>query len=232
MRSSVLQDLMALNLSTEQLAGVVTIMARELAPLERIRLSAAQRQAKKRDVSTSRDNNANSSANNAANSNGLARIVDINTTSNQDRYNPPFPPSKPKRDRNADPEGFVEFWAVYPIRDGERDRKTAVKAFRAALRRVDFQTLLAAAKAYRAEMERKGKIGTEFVKQARTWLNSDPWTEVPAQTQKTGPMPFTVIREGTPEWEALKAKNPRIQPRDIKTPSGIVRGAYHYGEAA
>ena len=232
MRATIFNELMALNLSAEQLTGVMTIMARELAPLDKIRESAAQRQARKRDghVMASRDNAVTSNVTVT----GLARGIDINNlTPNQEDYiNLPPSPSKPNtaKSRDADPDGFAEFWASYPRRDGDPARKAGVKAFRAALKRTDLQTILDCAKSYAAEMQRKGKIGSEFVKQARTWLNAEPWANQPQISQSVAALPVTIIREGTPEWDALKKSRPRLVARDIQTPSGIVRG--EYGRAA
>ncbi len=76
-----------------------------------------------------------------------------------------------------DPPGFKDFWEVYPPRAGDRDRKPATKAFSAALKRIDLKTLLDGARRYAADCRAKGKINTEYVKQARTWLNADGWTE-------------------------------------------------------
>ena len=82
-----------------------------------------------------------------------------------------------------DPPGFKDFWAIYPPRAGDRDRKPATKAFAAALKRVDLKTLLAGTERYAADCKAKGKINTEYVKQARTWLNADGWNE----TYETAP---------------------------------------------
>lgn len=76
-----------------------------------------------------------------------------------------------------DPPGFKEFWAIYPPRAGDRDRKPATKAFSAALKRIDLKTLLWGTERYAADCKAKGKINTEYVKQARTWLNADGWKE-------------------------------------------------------
>ena len=77
-----------------------------------------------------------------------------------------------------EPEGFEEFWENYPIRAGTRDRKGAVKAFRAAVNRgAEQPKIIAGAKAY-ADYERcVGKFGTEYVRRATTWLNADGWNE-------------------------------------------------------
>lgn len=72
---------------------------------------------------------------------------------------------------------FAEFWEAYPKRDGSRDRKGAVKAFKRALKSTDPDTIIAGAAAYAADVRARGKENTEFVAQARTWLNGDRWTE-------------------------------------------------------
>ena len=234
MRASIFNELMALNLSAEQLTGVMTIMARELAPLDKIRESAAQRQARKRDstVMASRDNTVTDNVTIT----GLARGVDINNlTPNQgNNINLPLSPSKPKpaKPKADEPEGFAEFLAAYPRRDGGVDWKSAAKAFNAALRRTDFQTLMASVRSYAAEMQRKGKVGTEFVRQPRTWLNADPWKEQQETATPAPSVPVKIVLEGTPEWESLKSKNPRLTARDIRTDGGVVRGTYDYGSRA
>lgn len=72
----------------------------------------------------------------------------------------------------TDPEGFAEFWQAYPKRDGDNPRKTAVRAYGKALRDgADPPALLRAARALAAEMQLRGKLGTELVPMAATWLN-------------------------------------------------------------
>lgn len=223
MKSSVLQELLTLNLSTEQLAGVVTILARELAPLERIRESAAQRQAKRRHGISSRDSTRDSTAN----SHSLARDGDIiSNLTTKENITPHNPPSKPNP---SEPEGFDQFWTVYPKRDGNADRKGAAKAFGAALKRAPLKTILDGVGAYAAHCKAKGNVGTQYVKQARSWLNGDFWTEWQPQAALPA-VPVQIVKEGTPEWEELKKARPRLVARDIQTPNGIVRG--EYGRAA
>lgn len=83
----------------------------------------------------------------------------------------------PKPAVEADPEGFQDFWDAYPKRDGSPDRKGAVKAFRTALKRASLETILDGTEHFCAAMKARGKAGTEFVPQARTWLNGDRWNE-------------------------------------------------------
>lgn len=88
---------------------------------------------------------------------------------------PPLPPSLPEP--SSDPDGFGEFWDSYPKRDGSADRKGAVKAFRAALKRAPLETILDGTDHFREAMTARGKVGTEYIPQARTWLNGDRWNE-------------------------------------------------------
>lgn len=74
-------------------------------------------------------------------------------------------------------EDFSAFWDAYPKRDGSADRKGAEKAFRAALKRAHLETIIEGAKHFREAMTARGKVGTEYIPQARTWLNGDRWNE-------------------------------------------------------
>jgi hypothetical protein len=81
------------------------------------------------------------------------------------------------RSEGEDPPGFTEFWNAYPKRDGSPDRKGAVKAFKAALQRVSLDVIVEGAEQFTVAMRARGKFGTEYVPQARTWLNGDRWNE-------------------------------------------------------
>lgn len=76
--------------------------------------------------------------------------------------------------KGTDPPGFGEFWAAYPKRDGDNPRKTAARAYAKVIRQgAKPAALMAAVKAYAAELAAKDRIGTEFVAQASTWLNQE-----------------------------------------------------------
>jgi hypothetical protein len=77
----------------------------------------------------------------------------------------------------AEPDGFIAFWEAYPKRDGSADRKGAVKAFGSALKRAPLEIILDGARHFADAMTARGKTGTEFIPQARTWLNGDRWNE-------------------------------------------------------
>lgn len=70
---------------------------------------------------------------------------------------------------------FAEFWRAYPRRD---DRGHAVKAFKAARRKVDQETLVQAAVRY-AEL-RKGQ-DPKFTAMAASWLNGERWADEAAE---------------------------------------------------
>lgn len=229
MKSTVLQEIMALNLTAEQLAGVVTILARELAPLEKIRESAAQRQARKRDChgTVSRDN----TGDNNVIVTPLARVEYNNNLSSLEgsKINPLVPPS-PSKPKPSEPDGFAEFWEVYPKRDGNTDRKGAAKAFGAALKRTTLKTLLDGAMAYAEHCKAKGKLQTEYVKQARSWLNGDLWTEWASKAlapQNQSVEQRIPVIEDSPAWQEWKAVKPSLTARDIWLQDGKrARGWY------
>lgn len=138
------------------------------------------------------------------------------TSGKEESKNLPLSPSKPL---SLDPDGFEEFWNLYPKREKNYDRKGAVKAFRAALKRIDLQTIIDATRAYSDYLKANNKLNTEFVKQARSWLNGDFWTEF--KPKSSGPLLSNgkvYVKYGTPAgdaWEAsYKAKHKPV-PRDF-----------------
>lgn len=79
------------------------------------------------------------------------------------------PPKSPNGD--GEPEGFAEFYAAYPRHSG---RGQALRAYRAALKKTDAATILAAAKRYRAQREGQDAQFTAF---PATWLNGERWAD-------------------------------------------------------
>lgn len=207
-----MDKLFGLGLSTEQLKGVMEVLAVELAPLEERRNKDRLR--KRQRESTDGPQKIHGTS---VESPQIARNVDINSLPSETiKTNLPLSPSKPE------PDGFDAFWACYPKRSGAADRKAAVKAFGPAVKRADLETILHGARAYNSEMTAKGKIGTEFVKQARTWLNADGWTEY----QSSSPLasverPSGVyVKYGTDAgdaWERhYRVVLKKVPPRDFK----------------
>lgn len=72
---------------------------------------------------------------------------------------------------------FAEFWLAYPERDGGNPRKPASKAFSAACKRADPQAIIDGVRRYAEAMAARGRLNTEYVQMARTWLNQDRWNE-------------------------------------------------------
>lgn len=86
--------------------------------------------------------------------------------------NPIVPNSKPEIEA-----AFADFKAAYPKRDGSQDWTKARTRLGSLIGKgTDPARLVAAAVAYRREVERKGNLGTGYVKQAATFL-SGAWEE-------------------------------------------------------
>lgn len=67
---------------------------------------------------------------------------------------------------------FDGFWSAYPKRAGGNPRPKALTAYTARRKEgISAETLLAGVKAYAAFKEHDGTIGTQYVKQAQSWLS-------------------------------------------------------------
>ena len=82
---------------------------------------------------------------------------------------------------------FVDIWVRYPKRAGSNSKAAALKAYRARLAGgVNHDDMLAGVERYAAFVRATGKEGTEYVKQAATFLGpnehwAEPW-DLPANT--------------------------------------------------
>ena len=82
--------------------------------------------------------------------------------------------------------GFADAWSIYPKRSGGNPRHEAEKQWRARRRSgVTAEAMIAGTRRYVAWCTASGKVGTEYVMQARTFLGpakrfEDEW-EVPAE---------------------------------------------------
>lgn len=170
----------------EAMAAALLFLAEQLEADEAKRNAAATRQQRYRErhsgvtvTPASQQNNADVTP--------LARVEgNIIKTQGLFKNNPPLSPLLPSNSRahgtnprasQPDPDGFDAFWAVYPKRDGAMDRKSAVKAFGAALKRAPLTTIIDGAEHFAKAMTARGKVGTEFIPQPRTWLNGDRWND-------------------------------------------------------
>ena len=85
----------------------------------------------------------------------------------------------PAGDGDGYTEGFERFWSAYPKRLGTNSKKSAFKSWKARLREgVSADDLIRAASCYATACIAAKKIGTEYVKQAATFLSPDEhWRE-------------------------------------------------------
>ena len=76
-------------------------------------------------------------------------------------------------------DDFEEFWSAYPRRLGGNPKKLAFKAWTARIREgINSADLMTAVKVYARDCDRNGRIGTEFVMQASTFLGpNERWRE-------------------------------------------------------
>jgi hypothetical protein len=70
---------------------------------------------------------------------------------------------------------FERFWVAYPKRVA---RRVAAKAFAAALKRADVETIIAGALRYATE---RASEDPKFTKHPSTWLNGDCWEDAPSR---------------------------------------------------
>lgn len=88
-------------------------------------------------------------------------------------FEPPRAHRRPERD-----ELFECFKARYPKRDGTQDWPKARETFARLLKAgVDPEGIIGGAQRYAADCRRREVEGTQYVKQARSWLNGRLWEE-------------------------------------------------------
>lgn len=84
---------------------------------------------------------------------------------------------------HTEPQGFAEFWRIYPRRVGKRK---AVEAFARALDRAPLEEILAGARRFRDDPNREDA----FTPHPTTWLNRDGWEDDPLPPRRAGPAPL------------------------------------------
>ncbi|MCJ2031307.1 DUF1376 domain-containing protein [Methylobacterium sp. J-043] len=90
----------------------------------------------------------------------------------------PTPTESPLPPSGGEPEGFAEFRSAYPARNATFPTTLARKRWLEALKRgTRPEEIIAGAKAYAAEQRRIGKVGTEYVKTADSWLYKQIWRD-------------------------------------------------------
>jgi uncharacterized protein YdaU (DUF1376 family) len=81
-------------------------------------------------------------------------------------------------ERRAKAGRWEEFKAAYPKREGGQGWPAAERKYTALVASgIVEETLIGGARAYTAHLKATGKIGTQYVKQASTWLNQEGWND-------------------------------------------------------
>jgi hypothetical protein len=151
-----------------------------------------------------------------------AETLDTDTDTEEENISAHVAPeTKPSRKVVQEvPDGFDAFWQAYPKRDGNMDRKGAVKAFGPAVQRAGgHEVITRAASRYATHCREKGKAGTEFVKQARAWLNGDLWAEwlppAPPTEVQSSRVYVTTGTNAMDAWDDyFKRTKGKLAPRD------------------
>jgi hypothetical protein len=89
------------------------------------------------------------------------------------------------------PNGFAEFWDLYPNKIG---KQAAANAFRKALKRTSLGNLLLGLRAY------VGKADDRPWCNPATWLNQGRWDDAPAQTGPPGKQSAQDVARALQEW--------------------------------
>jgi hypothetical protein len=113
---------------------------------------------------------------------------------------------------------FEEFWKAYPRRDGPNPRKPAEQKFAALVKTgVDPDAMIHAAKSLAVEESKRGKIGTQFIPQAITWLNQQRWSDHAATAFAADDGLIEVLDQIALEaWDAYGKTIGRTYPRNKK----------------
>jgi hypothetical protein len=85
----------------------------------------------------------------------------------------------PQAAKPAEPARFLEFWNTYPRRQG---RGEAIKSYARALKKIDADTLIDAARNYANDPNRD----PGFTAMAATWLNQERWQDDPLPARGNG----------------------------------------------
>ncbi|MBF6350336.1 hypothetical protein IU448_15115 [Nocardia flavorosea] len=114
----------------------------------------------------------------------------------------------------GDPDGFVEFWEVYPRRVA---RGAAVKAYAKAIKKADPAAIREGARRY-AET-RRGK-DSEFTAHAASWLNAERWADEPDPVQAA---PMSKAMRAVQQGEELRARLAAGQLQQFSNQSSPMR---------
>lgn len=116
-------------------------------------------------------------------------------------------PTRPEIEKS-----FSEFWTKYPKRDGDNPRKSALKAYAAAIQRGEKPEDVEAG-LDRWITQNYAKIGTAFVPQAVKWLHDERWKDALAAPATVSTVVGFQVQPDTPQYDAW-----RTYARDFKKP--------------
>lgn len=110
-------------------------------------------------------------------------------------------------------EAFNRFWGAYPKRQGANPKQQAKAVFVRLVRGgTNGDVIVHAAERYAKEVQSEGKLGTQWVAHASTWLNQKRWSDYTADNVHTGN--FGEGQSAEPEWKT----NPNAWRHDYAPP--------------
>jgi hypothetical protein len=114
---------------------------------------------------------------------------------------------------------FDRFKKAYPKRDGANPWKPAEKKFEALVKSgVDPNLIIAGARQFSVEEHARGKIGTQFIPMAVTWLNQQRYADTSPPDDEAAQYVRYHAEDGSPQlaaWDAwsIRTRGKRL-PRD------------------
>lgn len=137
---------------------------------------------------------------------------------------------KSREDSIAD--AFERFWKAYPKRKGGNPRHPArLKFFLAVKGGTDPEAIIRGVKQYAAELERNGKLGSEYVKQGQYWLNQRQWEDYNAVEDAIKQIREKVkVFKGTSQWDAWvkSGHNPNLHTEILDPTTGRRRDGWYF----
>jgi len=97
------------------------------------------------------------------------------------RYKEHHPSEHHQKEHNQDLFGFDDFWNVYPLK---KNKGAAKRAWKAAIKKTDVETIVAGARKYRDAQKRD----PDFTAHASTWLNGERWDDEDETPKQSGPV--------------------------------------------
>lgn len=110
---------------------------------------------------------------------------------------------------------FTDFWGSYPRRLGANPKAAAQKKYTALIKSgIDPERIVNSAKAYADECKTLRQIGTQFVAQARTWLNQERYNDYapdPSSAERNAKIDADMRRRGYSwadgRWQKIEIAN-------------------------